>query len=71
MAHVPCGLAIQGRSPNAWDHGEDFRWTPHPVIVTLRDNKEYIRALFNPYYPTITRWAVLLRDHGVDSRLGS
>ena len=22
-----------------------FRWTPHPVIVTIRDNSEYIRVL--------------------------
>ena len=22
-----------------------LRWTPHPVIVTIRDNKDYIRVL--------------------------
>ena len=22
-----------------------FRWTPHPVIVTIRDNRDYIRVL--------------------------
>ena len=23
----------------------DFRWIPHPVIVTLRDNKDYMKVL--------------------------
>ena len=39
----------------------DLRWTPHPVIVTIRDKKEYVRVLLNPYYPTITGWGVLIR----------
>ena len=38
-----------------------LRRTPHPLIVTIRDNKDYIRALFCSYYTTITGWGVLLR----------
>ena len=37
------------------------RWTPHPVIVTIRDNRGYIRVLLYSYYTTITGWGVLLR----------
>ena len=39
-----------------------FRWTPHPVMVTIRDNRDYIRVLlYSYYYTTITGWGVLLR----------
>ena len=38
-----------------------FGRTPHPVIVTIRDNKDYIRVLFYSYSTTITGWGVLLR----------
>ena len=31
-----------------------FRWTPQAVIVTIRDNREYIRVLLYSYYTTIT-----------------
>ena len=41
-----------------------FRWTPHPVIVTIRDNRDYIRVLLYSYYTTITGWGVLLTDPG-------
>ena len=34
---------------------------PHPVIVTIRDNKGNIRVLLNSYYSTITGWGVLLK----------
>ena len=27
-----------------------FRWTPHPVIVTIGDNRDYIRVLLYSYY---------------------
>ena len=37
-----------------------FRWTPHPVIVTIRDNRDYIRVLTYSHYTTITGWGVLL-----------
>ena len=30
-----------------------FRWTPHPVIVTIRDNRDYIRVLLYSSYTTI------------------
>ena len=36
------------------------RWTPHPEMVTIRDNKDYIRVLLYSYYATITGWGVLL-----------
>ena len=37
-----------------------FRWTTHPVIVTIGDNKHYIKVLLYSYYTTITGWGVLL-----------
>ena len=33
-----------------------IRWTPHPVIVTIGDNRDHIRVLLYSYYTTITRW---------------
>ena len=36
----------------------EFRWTPHTVIVTIRDSGNYIGAL---YHTTITGWGVHLR----------
>ena len=39
-----------------------IRWTPHPVIVTIRDIKDYIRVLLFSYYTTVTGWGVLLRN---------
>ena len=38
---------------------------PHPVIVTVRDNKDYIRVLLCSYYTTITGVGVLLRSTGL------
>ena len=35
-----------------------LRWTPHPVIVTIGDNRDYIRVLLYSYYTTITGWGV-------------
>ena len=35
-----------------------LRWTPHPVIVGTRENKDDIRVLFS-FYTTITGWEVL------------
>ena len=44
------------------------RWTPHPVIVTIRDIGDYIRALVYSYYNTITGWEVLsYRDRQLPS----
>ena len=44
----------------------DLRWTPHPVIVTgivtVGDNRDYIRVLLCSYYTTITGWGVLLKQ---------
>ena len=34
--------------------GLGFRWIPDPVIVTIRDNRDYARALLFCYYTTIT-----------------
>ena len=44
--------------------GRSIRWTPHPVIVIIRDNKGYVRALLYSYYTTITGWGVLQSDLG-------
>ena len=38
-----------------------IRWAPHPIVVTIRDNKDYIRVLLYSYYITITGWGVLLK----------
>ena len=32
------------------------RWTPHPVIVTIRNAKAYIRVVLYSYYTTIKGW---------------
>ena len=37
-------------------HRKYVRWTPHPVIVTIRDNRDNIRVLVYSYYTTITGW---------------
>ena len=37
-----------------------FRWTPHPVIETIGDYRDYTRVLLYSYYTTITGWGVLL-----------
>ena len=39
LAHIT-GSEIAGIR----DEGLYFRWTPHPVIATFRDNKDYIRG---------------------------
>ena len=41
---------------------ESFRWTPHPVIVTIGDNRDYMGDLLYSYYTTITGWGVLPRN---------
>ena len=33
---------------------------PHPVIVTIMDNRDYIRVLLYSYFTAITGWGVLL-----------
>ena len=38
------------------------RWTPHPVIVAIGDNRDYLRVLLYSYYTTITGRGVLLND---------
>ena len=45
-----------------------FRWTPHPVIVTTRDNRDYSRVLLYSSYATITGWAVLLKSHQLSTQ---
>ena len=41
---------------------------PHAVIVTIRDNKDYIRVLFYSCYTAITGWGVLLTHMLGDSQ---
>ena len=36
---------------------------PHPVIVTIRNDEDYIRVLSCSFYPTITGRGVHLRHH--------
>ena len=50
----------QKRSP--WIQGGCLRWTPHPVIVTIRDNRNHIILLLYSYYTTITGSGVLIID---------
>ena len=33
-----------GPEESARQFGVQIRWTPHPVIVTVRDNEDYIRV---------------------------
>ena len=42
---------LSGSGPVSTELG---RRTPHPVIVTIRDNKDYTRVLLYSYYTTIT-----------------
>ena len=35
---------------------------PPPVIVTIGDNRDYIRVLLYSYYTTIIGWGVLLNE---------
>ena len=42
-----------------------FRWTRHPVIVSIRDNRDYIRVLLYSHYTTFTGWGILLKYHTV------
>ena len=46
-------------------HLEEVRYRlggpPHPVTVSIMDNKDYIGVLLYSYYTTITAWGVLLR----------
>ena len=80
MQWVPGGFGFGGASgqcapeprPPLWPEGFSFtglvvevRWTPHPVIVTIRDNRDYLRVLLYSYYTTITGWGVLLRLRSV------
>ena len=37
---------------------------PHPVVVAIRNNRDYFRVLLYSYYTTIAGWGVLLRDVG-------
>ena len=45
----------------ACQHEQILGGPPHPVIVTIKDNRDDIRILLYSYYTTITGWGVLLR----------
>ena len=55
VQNPPCIFAklwavYQGKSsPIASNNAVSFRWTPHPVTVAIRDNKNYIRVLLYSY----------------------
>ena len=36
---------------------------PHPVIVTIRGNTDYIEVLLSSFFATITGWEVLLKKN--------
>ena len=42
-------------------NGDTLSGPPHPVLVTIPDNKDYSRVLLYPHYTTITGCGVLLR----------
>ena len=46
-----------------------IRWTPHRVIVTIRDNNDYVRVLAYPYYSTIAGWGVLQSETSMGETL--
>ena len=57
------GIMEKKMETTIWAHmGLYIRWTPHPVIVTIGDNRDNIRVLLYSYYTTITGWGVLLRN---------
>ena len=33
-----------------------IRWTPHPVVATIGDNRDCITVLLYSYYTTIAGW---------------
>ena len=53
MAHV--GVSIN--SEQQYRLGEP----PHPVIVIIRDNRDFMRVLLYSHYTTTTGWVVLLK----------
>ena len=36
-----------------WIRDVYLRWTPHPVIVNIRDKKDYVRVVLCSYYTII------------------
>ena len=57
-----CGLGTSVVPFSPSHYGASFRRTSHPVIVAIRDNKDYTKVLLYSYYTTITGWGVLLRS---------
>ena len=57
MWSLRSGLAGNySKGPGTQILGVKVRWTPHPVIATIRDNRDYIKVLLYSYYATITGW---------------
>ena len=65
MAHmvaiVPCSCDLASLAGACGTRKIYLRRTPRPVIVIIRDNQVYSRALLYSYYATITGWRFLLR----------
>ena len=64
------GTGFRGGSPGRSTLSEsqctgNLRWNPHPGIVTMKDNKDYVRVLSYPYYTTVTGWGVHLLSKNV------
>ena len=54
-------LRMEGWSISyVYEVGPYYRGTRHPVTVTIRDSRDYIRVLLYSYYTTITGGGVLL-----------
>ena len=48
---------------------EHYRWIPHPVMLTMRDHGDYVRALLYSYSAAITGWGVHPKnvEHALES----
>ena len=53
---VPTSACARQASQRSGSNAIYFKWTPHPVIVTIRDHRDYIRVLLFFYYTTIAGW---------------
>ena len=53
-----CRLGVRFSFKGHREHSLEFRWTPHPVIVTIRDNQDIVRVLVYSHYATPPRLEV-------------
>ena len=57
-------LTVQGWGVGSRIKGSGYRLggPPNPVLVTIRDNNDYVKVLLDSCYTTITGWGVHLRS---------